>query len=201
MKRLLFIFTALTSMTTHARAEIKTGDILLESLPCFMCSLIELEEESAYSHAGIAIVEGNRISVLESWQKVERVSLDRFLQKRKKKTRTLVMRPIDRNGNEVEFSNSILLEAFEREFNGKSYDSEFLWNNRDEHGEKFYCSEFIAKLMNRFLPISFSTKPMHFQKYRDYWIQYFKGTPPDGVLGISPGDFEKSSLLKPIEQI
>jgi hypothetical protein len=52
--------------------------------------------------------------------------------------------------------------------------------------------------MNHFLPVKFETKPMHFQKYRQSWIEYFKKTPPDGQPGISPADFARSPLLSPV---
>lgn len=192
----MLILIALGAFSPVFAFPLKTGDILLQSVPCYLCSLIEIEENTPYSHLGIAIVEENRISILESWQKVERISLDEFLAKRKKGTETLVLRPRAFETANARVSAQSFLNAFDRWFAGKHYDDDFLWNNSDELGEKYYCSEFVAKFMNHFLPVSMPTKPMHFQKHRDLWIKYFRGNPPDGQPGVSPGDFERSPLFR-----
>jgi hypothetical protein len=72
--------------SASALAEIKTGDVLIQSIPCYVCSLIEIEEQSPYSHAGVAIVQDESISVLESWTQVRKVSLSDFLKVRKRAT-------------------------------------------------------------------------------------------------------------------
>ncbi|MFP5387094.1 MAG: hypothetical protein ACLGHN_13520, partial [Bacteriovoracia bacterium] len=81
-------------------------------------------------------------------------------------------------------------------FHGLEYDHDFLWNNLNENGyEKLYCSELITKLLQGFLGVEVGTRQMKFDKNREQWIRYFRGTPPDGKLGNSPAVFENSSLF------
>jgi len=174
---------------------LKSGDILLQSTECYLCSLIEAEENSPYSHLGVVVVEPSGVSVLEAWQNVERVSLDDFLKTRKGGSRTLVLRPFAFESATTPIQARDLLAVFERDFDGKHYDGDFLWNNSDERGEKYYCSEFAAKFLDLFLPSPIPTKAMHYRIHRDEWIKYFRGNPPDGLPGISPGDFERSPLF------
>lgn len=142
------------------------------------------------------MVDGSDISVLESWEGVKRIPLSEFLARRKKGTDTLVLRAVALDTATARVSTRNWIELFNRDYAGKHYDVDFLWNNSDELGEKYYCSEFAAKFINHFLPTPIPTKPMHFEKYRDSWVRYFKGNPPDGQPGISPGDFERSSLFR-----
>ena len=163
--------------------------------------MIELEEGRPYSHAGIILKEGSKLFVLESWVTIQKVPIQNYLSIRKKNTLTLALRPIDQAGNEIHFRTRKMSRVFRRHFLGLHYDEQFLWDNQDAEGELLYCSEFVAKFLDRFIPTSFATKPMHFNQYRDAWIRYFKGTPPDGQPGISPSDFEKSPLLKRLGEI
>lgn len=199
MKQLLLvilIFTFFTSGTAHSKSvrwsELKTGDLLLQSVPCYLCALIEKEEHSHYSHVGIVLKNGSSIEILQAWQQVKKSPLPEFLQLRKKETKTLVLRAV----NKTKFSRASMETLFREQFEGLHYDESFLWANGDEIGEKFYCSEFVAKFMNRFLPTPLEPKAMHFNTHRDLWIQYFKGIPPDGEPGISPGDIERSQLFR-----
>jgi hypothetical protein len=88
-----------------------------------------------------------------------------------------------------------LNERFAREFEGLSYDGAFLWNNRDEKGEKIYCSELVVKLLEPALARPIPTKPMHFVADREAWIRHFKGRPPDGEPGVSPEDLVRSGAF------
>lgn len=99
---------------------------------------------------------------------------------------------------DLSFDPYSFLEKFYSGFHLLAYDAEFLWTNEDSNGEKLYCSEFAAKFLNSFLPVKIQPKPMHFEKNREFWIQYFKGNPPDGQPGISPGDFERSPLFRKV---
>ena len=181
--------------------ELKTGDVLLQSLPCSICRLIEVEEGAPYSHVGVVYVDEQRnASVIESLSEVERIPLPEFIKKRKTNTSTLVLRPVH-NGDEVSILSSAFLSVYEHDFAGRHYDPRFLWNNRDAAGELFYCSELVAKLLNRFLPNPIMPKAMHYTHYRSDWIQYFKTTPPDGLPGISPADFSRSPFFKRIGEI
>ncbi len=197
----LIFFSLLSSAHAFDRSDLKTGDVLLQSLPCYLCSLIEIEEESAYSHTGVILKDSSGTYVLESWITIKKIPIEQYLSIRRKNTKTLVMRPIDQNGNEIYFRNRKVSRVFNRYFSGLNYDEAFSWSNADSKGELLYCSEFVAKFLDRFIPTPIPTKPMHFDQYREDWIKYFKGTPPDGQPGISPADLERSPLLKRIGEI
>jgi hypothetical protein len=178
--------------------DLKTGDVLVQSLPCYLCAMIEAEEHAPYSHAAVVIRKENEITALEAWGTVQESPLPLVLGLRKSGTTTLVLRPIDPKGDEIPLDAGILLQTFHSQFQSRSYDPYFLWDNRDANGEMLYCSEFVAKFLNPFLPVPLLPKPMHFNQYRQDWIRYFKGNPPDGALGLSPADFAASPLFKTI---
>ncbi len=195
----MFIATLISLIaSSHALVadDLKTGDIILQSVPCLVCQLIEEEEKSPYSHIGVVIKQpSGEPMVLESWGYVQNTSLSLFLSKRKKGSPSLVMRPLDEFKLE-QISDQVLMDHFLNFFAGKNYDPYFLWNNRNENGEMYYCSEFVAKFMNPFLKKRLLPKSMHFETNRNAWMNYFNGMPPDGMPGISPGDFERSPLFK-----
>lgn len=178
----------------------KTGDILLQSNPCYLCGLIEAEEKSAYSHMGIVVLNNGTWTVLESLGNVRTSTLDEFLALRKKETHTLVLR-INSGLTKNNLTSNALMERFALNFAGLSYDPQFLWNNNDTKGEKLYCSEFVAKFLQPFLIETIPTKPMHFDVNREFWVNYFHGNPPDGAPGISPGDFERSPLFHQVGKL
>jgi hypothetical protein len=191
----------LSHANAMGEAELKTGDVLLQSIPCYVCAMIEAEENAPFSHIGLVLKEGNQVSVLQSWLKVQALPLKTSLSFRKVNTQTRVLRAVDARGEEIQFDSAVFRAVFDQDFAGKSYDAAFLWNNADTLGEKYYCSEFVAKFLNRFLPIALKTKPMHYNQYRGDWIRYFRGTPPDGLPGISPADFDNSNLFKRVGEI
>lgn len=191
MRKILFIFNILAATSTFA-FPLKAGDILLQSNACYLCSMIEAEEHSPYSHLGVLVNEHGTYQVLEAWGKVRKTSLNEFLQRRRLDSKVLVLRSKIMS----RIPSATMLNHFELMFQGKSYDSNFLWSNFDANGEKYYCSEFVAKFMNEFLIDKIGTKPMHFDVNREFWIKYFHGNPPDGTPGLSPGDFERSPMFQ-----
>ena len=189
-----FLLISLLGLRANAAFHLKSGDLILESLSCKLCSQIEAEEKSPYSHIGVLVFDHGNWTVLESWGKVRTSTLTDFLSRRKKETHALVLR-LNPNVNSVQMSADLMLSRFDNQFKGLSYDSEFLWNNVDANGEKLYCSEFVAKFMQFFITVPILTKPMHFEVNREVWLKYFHGNPPDGAPGLSPGDFERSPLF------
>jgi hypothetical protein len=195
MKLILQSLLMITLFSVRADAfTMKTGDVLLESIPCYLCGLIETEEASPYSHMGVVVLNHGVWNVLESLGNVRSTTLDEFLGLRKKDTHTLVLR-INHDLEKNNLTSEILMNRFDLDFTGLSYDPQFLWNNHDSNGEKLYCSEFVAKFLQPFMSVTIPTKPMHFEVNRQLWINYFHGTPPDGLPGLSPGDFERSPLF------
>lgn len=192
MRGLLIIASILLAFNANA-IHLKNGDIILQPTSCYLCSLIESEEKTEYSHMGVLVTDGVHWNVMEAWGTVRLTSLGEFLSRRKKNSKSLVLRA-DHLQNQTVRSSDLLIR-FISHFEGLHYDSHFLWNNSDDRGEKLYCSELVAKLLNPFLKEGIQTKPMHFEVNREFWIQYFHGTPPDGQPGLSPGDFERSPLF------
>mgnify|MGYP000197438525 CR=1 FL=1 len=76
--RYLFSLLILTSFSLDASA-IEAGDILLQPLKCWSCSLIEQQENSEFSHVGIYL---GQDQVAEAYfDKVKIVSLAEFMKK------------------------------------------------------------------------------------------------------------------------
>ena len=198
LAEMMFLFQSLMisfALITKANAfNLKSGDLILQSNSCYLCSLIEAEEKSPYSHMGILVMHQGSWKVLESWGSARMSNLNEFLSRRKVKSASLILR-LKSNLKRSSLSSNILISRFENEFSHLSYDENFLWNNKDQNGEKLYCSEMVAKFLLPFLLNPIQTKSMHFNVNREYWIKYFHGNPPDGEPGLSPGDFEKSPLF------
>jgi hypothetical protein len=183
--------------------ELKVGDILLQPLDCWSCSLIEAQEKSIYSHMGLVIQTTPTVEVAEALGVVRILSLKDFNSRTQKGQRLLVKR----------FQNKLITANLERrqkefrhyfknKFENLKYDHEFLWDNFDEHGlEKLYCSEMISKLFLGFLAVEIPVKRMKFDINRDEWIRYFNGPPPDDEWGNSPATFEKSELFYDVGEL
>ena len=182
------LFSLLMGLHIHA-IELKTGDILLQPLSCWTCSLIEAQENTQYSHIGVYLnINGNDF-VIEAFGKVHIITLSQFLAKTEKDKNVEVIR-----FNNINFKEDKIIKKA-RSFEGLAYDSEFLWDNIDEQNqEMLYCSELVYKLFeNNYTELPL--KRMRFDINREYWIRYFRGNPPDGEWGNSPGDFERSHLF------
>lgn len=194
MKFLIFLFFIL-SFQIQAAGFFRTGDVLLQPLNCYLCSMIEDEESSPYSHIGLVIVdENNQVKVIEAYKKVSIVSLAEFLSKTEVGQKTVVIRTRE-HLNQNNFTNQ-LLDYYFTTFHNRPYDPEFSLDD-----EKFYCSELVMKLLNPFLSVKIPTKNMHFIHNRSAWESYFRGKIPDGALGIAPADFLRSGLFLVIGSI
>lgn len=192
MKKIVSLFLLLLSLNTLA-VELKVGDILLQPLDCWSCSLIEDEEQSIYSHMGI-VLSVDPVMVADSLGKVRVQRFESFNSITEKGQKLGVLR----------FKNSKLVEEiqdryvemvhlFQSEFEGLEYDKAFLWDNFDSQGrQKLYCSEFVAKFLQAFIGMEPIVKRMHFSRNPEIWEKYFKGPAPVGKWGNSPADFERS---------
>lgn len=186
-------------------SELKTGDLILQSLPCSLCRLIEEEEKSPYSHVGMVGFEKSgeknteTVTIWEAWGTVKATPFADFISRKRKGTEAKVLRPkhfLALSAEQSEKLNQELSEIYFNQFHGLTYDAAFLWDNVSEDGkDTLYCSELVVKLLNKFLPNPFPTKPMHYNSNREAWIRYFKGTPPDNLPGVSPGDLDRSDLF------
>jgi hypothetical protein len=177
--------------------ELKVGDIILQPLGCWSCRLIEEQEKSIYSHMGLVVAVRPEVKIAEALGSVHTISLKEFSARTEAGQKLSVRRFRKKDVLYYLQDNKISLQRmFKEEFEGLKYDQEFLWDNVDERGkEKLYCSEMIAKLLTKFTNVEMPAKRMRYDKNRELWRQYFRGTPPDGKWGNAPADFEKSPLF------
>lgn len=182
--KLLVLISLFFSFQAHSK--LKVGDILLQPLYCWSCSLIEAQTKSEYSHIGVVIeIKKNDIYVAEAFHKVRKVTLAEYLSKTEKGSAVKILRPY--------FVSQNLLQIYNKEFDGLNYDRDFRWNNFDSMGEKIYCSELLYKLFKRAGMHFPKSQRMRFDVNREYWLKYFRGNIPDGEVGVSPEDFNKES--------
>ena len=194
MKFLTFLFLVISS-SASAKAFFHTGDVILQPLDCYLCSMIEAEESTPYSHIGLVVVDrDNQIRVIESYKKVAIVSLGEFLSKTEVGQKPLVIRTYE-TFNQKNFTHE-LLNFYYTKFDALPYDPEFSMDD-----EKLYCSELVMKILNPFLSVKIPTKKMHFDHNRSAWESYFRGKVPDGAPGIAPADFLRSGLFYVVGEI
>lgn len=190
MAKFIILFLLIFSGRSFA---LESGDLILQPLACWTCSLIEAQEKSPYSHIGIYIEKEGKGFVFEAFSKVQLVPLSEYLRKTEKGIPVKIKR-----FKSIKFSNEDLLKAV-RQYEGLKYDREFLWNNYDQFGnKKIYCSELVYLVFQDFyqgLPL----KRMQFDINTEYWERYFRGNVPFNEWGVSPEDFNQSSLLKDVE--
>ncbi len=194
-----------------AVSDLKTGQIILIPLTCHLCTLIEGEESSVFSHVGLVLNErvevanaasgsngrGGRdnggaveTTVLEALGKVRQIKIADFLSRVPVGRAPLVVAP------KAKINAHKLKRIFDREFNGLPYDEYFLWDNKVDGKEALYCTEFLYKILSYFTRNLSEPKPMHYNFKREAWLRYFGKlnppiTAPDGKPGLSPGDFER----------
>jgi hypothetical protein len=178
--------------------EFLPGDIILQPLRCRVCELIEAQEKTSFAHIGLVVSRGENPLVLEAWGSVVVKPLQQFLSKADQ-TRPHVVRRMKKSLFSLndKLEQKILNSALQ--LVGLPYDRDFLWANVDSSGkELLYCSELITKLMAQFTPYIVKPKPMTFDIFFEEWERYFQGRVPQGELGNSPGDYERSDLYETV---
>lgn len=182
---------------------LRPGDVLLQPLKCWACSLIEAEEETIYSHIGVVLAVKPEVIIGEAFGTVRQISLMDFNSKTEPGQKLMVIRfRNDDLSEDIQNSATGFMKTFNDEFLGAKYDHDFRWNNFDDAGlEKFYCSELVSKLFQAFVGVETPIKRMHFQANRDSWMTYFRGNIPDNEWGNSPGDFERSDLFYQVGEL
>lgn len=189
LSSLLILGITSTAAAGNPPHRLHEGDLILLSMPCYFCGLIEKTTQSQFSHVGIIHKsQSGKLSVIMAVPpKVMEVDLEflvsharqapsffRFKQKHLRETSKIAAR-------------------FAPYYLGTPYDDKF------ELGEdKLYCSELIYFLFMRAAGREvFHLQPMRFSPYENEWQLYFQGTPiPEGKLGVSPQDIANSSFLK-----
>lgn len=205
MKPFLTLIFLLSTTFTLARTSpvLRVGDVLLQPLKCWACSLIEAEEETIYSHIGVVLAVEPKVIIGEAFKTVRKVDFVEFNSKTEPGQKMMVIRfRNDQLSEDIHRSANAFMKKFEKDFFGAKYDHDFRWNNFDDAGdEKFYCSEFISKLFQAFVGVETPIKRMHFQTNREQWMTYFNGVIPDNEWGNSPGDFERSELFYSVGEL
>lgn len=182
--RILAALIGLITFSAMAKT-LRPGDVILQPMRCYLCRMIEVHEQSIYSHMGVVVEVNSEVWVGESLGAVRLVKLADFLSKGDSTRPHLIIRPKENVPFKLKEAITPLL--------GSEYDHDFRWDNLGRDGrEALYCSELVAKLLNQFLVQNLPTKIMDYSLNREAWERYFGGNVPDGMPGNSPGDFEKS---------
>lgn len=178
---------ALLSSHSAFAYKLKAGDVILQPLKCWSCSLIEDQENSQYSHIGIVVEKNKKLLIAEAYGLVKLVTLEEFIKKTHPNKKNKVLRIKNQLISKTDVLDGIKL------FLGNPYDRGFLWNNYIEGREVIYCSELVYKVLNPLVKFnSLSPKRMSFDENPELWDRYFRGQTPRGELGISPEDFNIS---------
>ncbi|MEK6624730.1 MAG: YiiX/YebB-like N1pC/P60 family cysteine hydrolase [Bdellovibrionota bacterium] len=184
--------------------EIRPGDVILISLNCSVCPLIENETDSPYSHSGIIVQkESGVVMVAQALGRgVHHVPLDQFLSTIRPEGVAHIFRTREldqlyhRNPEAFKNFEQDLWKTYQEQFLGLPFDPYFLWENSDtEKRERLYCSEFVAKLLNHSLHREIRPVPMDFSRNFAAWSRLFRGAVPQGKPGLAPSDFSKNRLL------
>jgi hypothetical protein len=194
MKPFLFFF-CLFAFSVNA-LELHSGDVILISFNCYECRVIEDETNSAFSHSGVIVKnENGETFVAQALVKVQMSPLKDFLKNITPGTQAFVYRPFElENTKNILSLEKGMRDIFDQNFKGLPFDSSYLWNNFDKEGrELLYCSEFVAKFLDHFLSTPSLLFPLSFSKNYAYWLMYFKGNIPEGVMGNSPFSFSIDS--------
>ena len=185
---------------------LRVGDVVLQPLDCHSCEVIGDEGGSKYSHALIVIQTKPVVRLAEALGEVKSISLADLNSRRLiKGEENVVLRHseleklFDKTGGNMATFSRLLLLRYEVGFEGHPYDHDFLWFNKDVEGrEKYYCSEFVTKLLNVFLLNRVPVAPMDYSKNWDFWTKYFGHEPPQGKVGNSPSTFYNSPYFSKV---
>lgn len=186
--KIICLWVSLTLPLTSAVANTPTyrsGDVLLISLNCYVCSLIERSTGAPYSHSGLLLERAGKWWVAQALGSVHVVELERFLALKKAGTSVAHLRP------KLSAHDRSHLWAIFAQFEGLPFDSHYLWDD-----ETLYCSEFIAKFFQQIDPTLLAPKPIEYGADDIYWRQIQGPNYNEGELGNSPADLLSDSYFK-----
>lgn len=163
-----------SDLAQEIRSELRSGDVLLISLNCYTCALIERSTKGPYSHSGLVLEIEGQWQVAQALGPVHLLALDKFLAQKRKGTKVALVRPRYQFEREVLHSNFLF-------FAGIPFDSDYLWDD-----EKLYCSEFIAKFFNALLPGSLGPRPIDYGEDDELWRNILGPRYNGGEPGNSP---------------
>lgn len=203
MKTLFLSFLYLISANAFGLTvkDLQTGDVVLLSLNCIECRVIESETESLFSHSGVIVVDQDgRKRVGQSLGSVALFSYEDFTRNITPGTFVHVYRAREfkkLNPMQVSMLEKTMLDTFNEKYRGLPFDSKYIWNNFNNKGqEMLYCSEFIAKFLDNFIAKKTVPSIISYKKHYDYWSKYFKGMVPENELGNSPASFSRDDRFE-----
>lgn len=199
MKKLFFILYLIPILSFSQKIELKTGDIIFQSMNCGpLCDAINQVTEGYkghdFSHLGLVYIQNDSIYIIEAaGSAVQLTTLEKFksytnetmfVGRLKRKHRKLIPKAIDFSLNQI----------------GVPYDDAYLYDNGS-----YYCSELIYDaFLNAHGKPFFELKPMTFKApnsdtYFEVWQEYYDKLEieiPEGELGCNPGGISTSNKLK-----
>lgn len=188
------------SLFSHGQESLKSGDIVLLPLSCRSCDVIASETGGTFSHSGIYLkARDGQEYVIEALGSVRAVHFENFVKRAPmdKKVGFVRVREFENLSNGEIFDMIMSKFSF---YEGKGFDHNYLWNNVDENGDElYYCSEFVAKILNEVIVNKFQTTPMDFTTNWDYWYYAFNGNVPQGLPGNSPNDLYRDPLVRHLD--
>ena len=203
------LFTALV-ISSQAYAltvkDLQAGDVVLLSLNCYECRVIESETDSLFSHSGVVVIDDHgETKIAQSLGSLDHFTFPAFTKNITPGTYVHVYRPREfknLSASALELLEKNMLDVFNEKFRFAPFDSKYLWDNFNSSGvETLYCSEFIAKFLDHFLTKKTVPFPISYKKHMDYWKKYFKGPVPEGELGNSPAAFSRDDRFEFIGKI
>lgn len=194
---LLFLFTPFSKTWASSTSKLRSGDVLLQAIGCWSCSLIEEQENSEYAHSAIYLRINNEDYVVEALGEVRIIKFSEFFKRTKKGSHVRALRL---KSLPINFEQKLI--GVLSDFLKLPFDHQFLWDNKINGKEALYCSELIYKSFAEFVSFSdFKPKVMLFDVNPKLWDNYYKGSAPRGKIGISPEDFNKSDDFEWITDI
>lgn len=203
MKTLIFSLFAFLSANTFGLTinDLQTGDVVLLSLNCMECRVIESETNSLFSHSGVVVIDQDKIAKIgQSLGSVALFSFADFTRNITPKSFVHVYRPREfkkLSAQQLSMLEKNMLDTFNDKYKGAPFDSKYIWYNYNVKGqEMLYCSEFIAKFLDNFLTEKTTPQIISYNKHYEYWYKYFKGTVPENELGNSPAAFSRDNRFE-----
>lgn len=183
---------ALTAASASAAPALLNGDIVLLSMPCYECRLIEKTTGSDYSHAGIIRIDetGRARVVMAVAPRVVEVDLEWLSGQARLPPKFLRAKTLE--GRRLAYRAAIEAQAFI----GRRYDRDFVWGE-----DSLYCFELVGFAFlraNAGVEI-FPARPMDFRPFEREWHHVLGHAPPQGELGLSARDFEDSPWLEELD--
>lgn len=203
MKTLILTLLAFLSTSSFALTvnDLRGGDVVLLSLNCIECRVIESETNSLFSHSGVVVIDQDkRVRIAQSLGSVALYSFADFTGNITPGTFVHVYRPRELKNLSLQKRAALdatMLAVFNETYRGAPFDSRYVWDNFNAKGqEMLYCSEFIAKFLDHFLTEKTVIAPISYDKHYDYWFKYFRGNVPDNEPGNSPASFSRDSRFE-----